>query len=359
MSDSNVPWIWKQSVRGLGAFVWLYVLVTVLVATAIHGFGDVTWWGSVLLHGPRWIWAAGWPVALLAACFAGTFRQRLAVVASGLVAAFWIVGWVVPLPKLWEDWSGTRSDFVPGSPEPLQVMTLNMDGGRTDLNALKMVLSDPQLDLIALQEAPPEAEQVLPSGWSALRRGDLVIASRWPVEELQVIMREKVRWPRPIGLVAKIQHPKGEFVCGAIHPLTPRVGLMNLLDRSTLFALDRLDLWEQETQRRWDEHRRLSSEIGMVSGPLLVLGDFNAPVESRIYQTYWGRYRNAFSRSGWGPGQTIRIEERLFTLTARIDHVLTSNDWLTRRSWVGEPLGSLHLPVFAQLHLSEPSETER
>jgi endonuclease/exonuclease/phosphatase (EEP) superfamily protein YafD len=79
--------------------------------------------------------------------------------------------------------------------------------------------------------------------------------------------------------------------------------------------------------------------------PLLVAGDFNLPVESRIYRESWGGFINAFSRSGRGFGFTrfngwIRV---------RIDHVLAGPGWRVDRAWVGPDVGSDHRPVVADL----------
>jgi len=328
----------------------------IVVTVAIYGFGDVTWWGSVLLFGPRWIWATAWPLAFAAAWLTGTWQRCGASLLSGLIVLLLIVGWVIPWSAYWDELVAPTSSQTAGAHQ-LQVMTLNLDGQRTDLHLLQAAIAQNPIDLVALQEAPAGTEKVFPPDWHALRRGDLVIGSRWPITEKQVILRTNVpnRWPRPVGLIAVIDHPDAAFTCATLHPLTPRFGLMNLLDRRTLISLNRLDQWENETRWRWDEHRRLAAEIGASDGPVIVLGDFNAPVESRIYQTCWGQYRNAFSRAGWGSGQTIRIEVSRLTLTARIDHILTSNHWVTRRCWVGAPVGSQHLPVLAQFSRSDES----
>ena len=62
-----------------------------------------------------------------------------------------------------------------------------------------------------------------------------------------------------------------------------------------------------------------------MSGPFLVVGDFNAPVESVIYRRYWGDLRNAFSYAGFGFGST-RLNG---WIRVRIDHILASYDLAT------------------------------
>jgi hypothetical protein len=286
----------------------------------------------------------------------GGWRLRASTGLGGLVLVLLIIGWVVPWSARWDEWAAMRSPRANhGASEPsghgLRAMTLNLDSRSTDLEQLRATLARHAPDLIALQEAPVGTEKILPAGWSSVRRGDLLIACRWPVTEHDVIWREKTpeRWPRPIGLIAQVDHPHGVFCCATLHPLTPRFGLLNMLDRRTILAVDRVDRWEDETRVRWNEHRRMAAAVQALDGPVIVMGDFNAPVESRIYQTQWGQYHNAFSRCGWGRGHTIRIEVRSWELAARIDHILTSPNWRSHQVWLGEPVGSEHLPVFAQL----------
>jgi vancomycin resistance protein VanJ len=78
-----------------------------------------------------------------------------------------------------------------------------------------------------------------------------------------------------------------------------------------------------------------------------VAGDFNTPVESRIFQEHWGDFADAFSRVGIGLGTTkyngwIRI---------RIDHVLTNDAWRPVRVRLWEDVGSDHRPLIADLVL--------
>jgi endonuclease/exonuclease/phosphatase (EEP) superfamily protein YafD len=83
------------------------------------------------------------------------------------------------------------------------------------------------------------------------------------------------------------------------------------------------------------------------AGPLVVLGDFNTPVESRIFRRHWGHLTDAFSHVGTGLGTTkyngwIRI---------RIDHVLTSEDWHVEQVRMGSERYSDHRPLVVDLIL--------
>ena len=81
--------------------------------------------------------------------------------------------------------------------------------------------------------------------------------------------------------------------------------------------------------------------------PTLITGDFNLPVESRIYRDHWSGYDNAFEATGTGFGFS-KHEGRW--LHIRIDHVLAAPGWYDiRGAWVGLPVGSDHRPVIADL----------
>ena len=81
---------------------------------------------------------------------------------------------------------------------------------------------------------------------------------------------------------------------------------------------------------------------------MLVAGDFNTPVESRIFQAHWTEgLEDTFSRVGFGLGMTkyngwIRV---------RIDHVLAGPRWYVRRTEIGHDLGSDHRPLIVDLVL--------
>ena len=77
----------------------------------------------------------------------------------------------------------------------------------------------------------------------------------------------------------------------------------------------------------------------------ILAGDFNMPVESRIYREFWGDFRDAFSAAGNGWGET-KLTSWYGT---RIDHVLYSPPWVCRRVSVGPPMGSDHCPLVADL----------
>lgn len=77
----------------------------------------------------------------------------------------------------------------------------------------------------------------------------------------------------------------------------------------------------------------------------IVLGDFNAPPESRIQRQYWVGYDNAFAGAGLGFGFT-RYNG---WIRARIDHVLLAGGLEAVGATVAEDVGSDHRPVLVRI----------
>jgi vancomycin resistance protein VanJ len=83
------------------------------------------------------------------------------------------------------------------------------------------------------------------------------------------------------------------------------------------------------------------------TGPLVVLGDFNTPIESVFFRDQWGDLTDAFSVAGVGFG----ITKYNGWIGARIDHVLTSDDWHVDRAVVDAQQLSDHRALIVDLTL--------
>lgn len=73
---------------------------------------------------------------------------------------------------------------------------------------------------------------------------------------------------------------------------------------------------------RADQAKILREAIHSKEIPTVVLGDFNDPPGSYVYQTIKRNYTNAFSTNAWGPGATYSGPIPFL----RIDNILISND---------------------------------
>lgn len=96
---------------------------------------------------------------------------------------------------------------------------------------------------------------------------------------------------------------------------------------------------ESDLARHWADAGR---------DPMIVAGDFNTPVESRIFQQHWGDITDAFSYAGSGFGMT----KYNGWIRARIDHVLTGDGITPERAVVGQDLGSDHRPLIVDLTIA-------
>jgi endonuclease/exonuclease/phosphatase (EEP) superfamily protein YafD len=145
----------------------------------------------------------------------------------------------------------------------------------------------------------------------------------------------------------------GRFIyVSNIHLETPRAGFE--LVRSG--QLDRgIPKVSEKSFLRGIELKRAAIWTEEFAGPQIVLGDFNTPPESRLFRRAWDGWQNTFSVSGWGTGGT-RLNG---WIKPRIDHILVGVEWRVLQAWVGDDVGSDHLPVFARIRLRSPAHPVR
>jgi endonuclease/exonuclease/phosphatase (EEP) superfamily protein YafD len=182
-----------------------------------------------------------------------------------------------------------------------------------------------------------------------LREGELAIASRYPLRlggSLQTI-HPPHKWPRDSFLYGVVLAPGGDVTFCTVHLPSPRYGLQNILDRRTLLSMSRKGLLEAETAQRSQTSQEIQRIVASLSGPVIVAGDFNMPVESSIYRRYWGGFSNAFSKVGIGYGWTERAAVKGIKVGVRVDHVLTGAGLVPCACETGPDIGSDHLPLLA------------
>jgi endonuclease/exonuclease/phosphatase (EEP) superfamily protein YafD len=324
---------------------WAYFAASVLLAAILWGLGDRWWVATILLFIGRWIFLL--PLAVLVpAAFA--FRRRAIVPLS--FATLVILDPVMGLRTGWRAWLPRQAG---GS---IRVVTFNTDNGDGVASGLPVILETWDADIVAFQECGPrltEAVQHVP-GWHHHEEHGLCVLTRFPINSAKVMDRsafERVKLDEAAGIGGSadvvrydLQLPQGSITFAVLHLETPRKGLEGLAEGWSMFDLQRLksntelrDV-ESEVARRWVDQGR---------GPTLVVGDFNTPIESRIFQEHWGDLADAFSQTGVGFGMSkyngwIRV---------RIDHVLMSPAWRADRVRMGNSFGSDHLPVIADLTL--------
>jgi vancomycin resistance protein VanJ len=319
--------------RLLAPLAWGYLAVTLVYAALLWLGGDAWWLASVLLFIPRWPLLIPAPLLLIVL---GLTRPRLLVpvVLAVLVALGPAMGYRLG----WRGW------LAGGTPRSVRIITFNVRGGENpQLLAIPQGLEGYQADILVFQEC---AEGLMdptywPAGWTLRFEQGLCLATRFPV--LQARLLERVLTGEQGGtgnaVFYRLAASAGTINLGIVHLETPRKGLEPLRYGNQVGAMERNVLVREVGSRR------LSRWLRQQSDSVIIAGDFNMPVESSIYRTYWGGCRNAFSTVGHGFGWTRFLPH----FSIRIDHVLSCSGWRPLRALVGPDLGSDHLPLIVDL----------
>jgi vancomycin resistance protein VanJ len=322
--------------RAVAVCSWLYLLI-VLAAWAVIHAGDLWWPATLLLFGPRWLLAIPLiPLILAAACWR---RCSLAVV---LLTLLLVLG---PIMGLHIPWRAA----MPAAPSgmPLRVLTCNIHYQKPQRAALERLLAESAPDVVAVQELPSEEPFDYFTGeqWHVHRARGLFLASRYPIGQAVRLGGASIKVP---GMLMRyeLKTSAGVVTLFSLHFASPRQGLYEATHYPATGIVELED--NSAVRRRQLENLvRLADEV---SGPVLLMGDFNTPSESALFRGAWDRYTDAFTAAGWGWGHTFFGPKT----AVRIDHILAGPGWYCRRCWVGPNIGSPHRPVLADLILSEP-----
>jgi endonuclease/exonuclease/phosphatase (EEP) superfamily protein YafD len=320
---------------------WAYLAGVILVAVIMWGWGDRSVIGTVLLFMGRWVFLL--PLAALVPAAVWLRRDLLVPLA---VASIVVVGPIMGFRTGWRRLLSTPQGT------PLRVVTYNAGGGAVLAQLLPDFLSRWRPDVLALQECRDALTAAVRSstGWHQYVGRELCLLSRYPIREASVMDRsglDRVKQSEEkeiggAGYVVRfvLDGPRGPIRVANLHLETPRKGFEGLME----FDLRRLRM---NTEIREIESHLARQWVEQGAGPLVVLGDFNTPVESRIFRRHWGHLTDAFSDVGTGLGMTkyngwIRV---------RIDHVLTSDAWHVERVQMGSERYSDHRPLVVDLIL--------
>jgi vancomycin resistance protein VanJ len=321
--------------RGLFPAAVAYAVLSLLAVVVVWGVSDRIALGTIVLFGPRWLLLL--PLGLLLPAALVLHRRALAPLA---VALFLILVPVMDVRPGLRPLLERRS-----AGETLSVATFNAAGRVEALQAFVWLMEEQGTEVAGIQECPRGLPLIESRGWNVVRNGSLCVVSRYPVrlEGLLDLDLDRTRAMLRLGGTSEgarylVQAPHRELQLANLHLETPRRGLKGL------FTSEAERLGGNLVMRDW-ESRKAHEWLGEEQHQLIVVGDFNMPVESTIYRQSWSAYGNAFSQAGRGWGMTrdngwIRV---------RIDHVLSGRDWRTEKAWVGPAIGSDHRPVFARL----------
>lgn len=334
-----MPRSWTS--RIVGWLVWTYLAAVSLIAITMWTLGDVTVVGTILLFMGRWVFLL--PLLLLVPGALVMDRRMLAPLALATLVVLGPImgartGWRRLLPAA----EGTR----------VRVVTFNAESGRLLVQRLPEMVVDWKADVLAFQECGEDFASILARvpAWHHYAGNSLCVLTRFPIREAAVMDRSALDEVKQAannlvggaGYVVRLtlDGPTGPLRVTNLHLETPRKGLEGLMagDLRRLRSNTTIRGIESRLARRW-------ADSG--SGPSIVLGDFNTPVESRIFQRHWGDLDDAFSVAGTGLGMT----KHNGWIRARIDHVLVGPEWRVDRVTMGDQMGSDHRPLIVDLTL--------
>jgi vancomycin resistance protein VanJ len=324
-------------------FCLAYLLALSAVAAVLWTLADRWWPATILSYFPLWILVM--PLFLLAPAALRWQRRSLFMLLAAAVVLVW------PIMGLQIGLHATPDD---GHTPFIRVMTCNMHRHQLSVPEFRTVLENVRPDVVALQDWLSADRDKLfpPDTWNTRCDGELFLASRYPIIEAESIPLVE---PPPVKFLTR---PGAAAYYRLLTPLG-EVNLINLHLSSPHAALNEVrafdpTLPEQITynsRSRGMESASIEQFADQLTGPVLIMGDFNTPMQSVLYRRYWDRFTNAFSAAGFGFGTTHFST----TSSLRIDHILFGSGWRARACWVGPEVGSPHRPVVADLQRESDS----
>jgi len=313
----------------------------------MYAGGDRWWPATMILFGPRWLLL----LPLLVLIFLATISNRRLLIPLAILALI-IVGPFMRFNLSLKDTVDSKYSNVP----KLRVLSCNIHSANYDMSHLVSAITGMSVDIVALQECPEDITLALPAGWQIVRERGLAIISKFPLSKVNTVQitPPKSQWPGTYLLHAVILAPGVDIAFCSIHLPTPRFGLMQLLDRYTLFRPSRSGLFYEETAFRKTVALEIRRYIEKISLPVIIAGDFNTPVDSTLYKLVWNDFANAFSERGVGFGWTQRVSVRGYSYSSRVDHILTGKGLTPLLCEVGPDIGSDHLPLIADIARTVP-----
>jgi endonuclease/exonuclease/phosphatase family metal-dependent hydrolase len=336
-----------RAAKNVAVLSWVNLAGIVALWGALWGVSDQTWFGTVLLYLPRSPYLL--PACLLSLA-AGVWNRRALCI--NLLAAAIVLGPIM-------GWHGNPlllGRIPPRADDELCVVTCNVQGFQPDFDQVVAELEQIQPDLVAFQEAlhdDPRLDAYF-RNWHVVRTAEYLVASKFPLQFAGQC--ESPASERTLGIRVLVDAPQGKFLAYCLHFATPRQGLNRLRSLSGL-ARGAIKAVERESRLRGDEAGlgRMFVGEGNPELPALVMGDFNLPSDSRIFQSYWGDLIDAHAAAGWGYGYTSPCHTHRFwpegSPWVRIDHILTDDRFQVHHCQVGANNGSDHRLITARVQL--------
>lgn len=295
--------------------------------------GDRWWPATLLLFGPRWVWAT--PLVLLLP-LAVIFRRRslLVLCTSAVVVIGPIMGLCLPWGRVLGGASGGST---------LRVLTCNTHWHALRTGAMRQLLIDTHPDIIALQECSRETPAaILTKGkWYIDFDGELCVASRYPIRRVANIAARDWRDLYGSAMQYQVMAAGGAVTFINLHLESPHMPIRGAL----LGQADGDEQVEDNSRHRWRQALHVARHATDAGPDVIMAGDFNTPSDSRTFRQAFGDFEDAYSEAGFGFGWTYHHSGT----RTRIDHIVSGAGWHCEKCWVGPNVGSPHRPVIADL----------
>ncbi len=214
----------------------------------------------------------------------------------------------------------------------IRLMQFNLWGGKNKKYvAVVQTIIQTNPDVIGFSEVTPVWLIALKAGLANYpymiadtTGGGIAIFSRIPLESKEIRYYSDLKRPRAI---AKIKLASGHVTLIFAHPFTP---LKSLAMRNEEFAI-------------YAKESREASK----SGPVVLAGDLNCSPWSSDFSKLLQDSHLVDTEQGFGPQPSWSTHQKITIFP--IDHCLVSKDIITLKRYIGEDIGSDHLPVVVDL----------
>lgn len=232
----------------------------------------------------------------------------------------------------------------------ITVMTLNLGDGLVAPNDLVSYIREVGADLVALQEVTPEIAEALATDLQDILPYQVVrdlgipgkaLLSTYPITQSAWL---ELNPGRP-DLLATVDLEGSPIDVLVAHPPPPE------LDGGIV----------QPREGTFEQFDRIVEIAAEAEHPFLLLGDLNeTSLQPRYRELESIGLQDVFGAVGSGSGLTYPtrippLPERLVRPVLRIDYIWASAEWQPLSAFVGDDIGSDHLPVIAHLALADES----
>jgi endonuclease/exonuclease/phosphatase (EEP) superfamily protein YafD len=237
-----------------------------------------------------------------------------------------------------------------------RILSYNVWYANRGVDAIRAEIERVQPQIVLFQAANARAYAVLEGEpfvhWHTLRLARLAITSQFPITEHEVY--EDVSDVSGIPFARfTLETSLGAIDLYSVHTVSPRGALSHfrMLHQWVPSDSERRNV-SLNTRLREQQVHRLVDAARRSKHPVLIAGDLNLPVLSRLERDYLGGFQDAFDEAGSGFGYTFPTIAPIGPWIApwmRIDRILAGPELRFLHFFVGGGQGSDHCPVVADV----------